>query len=218
MKKETKIPVILRQHRKMAGLTCEQVVDKLKSRGIVISPKTLSGYENGVSTPNVNTFLCLCEIYGISDIMGAFGYNLPLATGDNEWSLDLYNDFFNASLLEYIYILLSHGVPSFEGYQDKLSEKFPHDAASANMNRLWSEFSSLNESQQGTVFFYIHELKAGVIPHIPNNLSGDELTFISDFRRLNSLGQDEALHFVQHLSETDSFKKSTGSGYLPAAE
>jgi len=89
-------------------LTPEEVVNKLAERSIPISVKTLYGYENGVSTPRVNTFIALCDIYKVSDIMSEFGYATPikLASGDNEWHYDEYNDFFNGTLLEKIYLLL----------------------------------------------------------------------------------------------------------------
>lgn len=58
--------------------------------------------------------------------------------------------------------------------------------------------------------------------HIPSFSSSgfnpQEVQLINTFRTLNSLGQAEVLHFAQHLSETDSFKKSAGPGSLPAAK
>ena len=75
MKKQNCLPGRLRQYRTDTGMTCEQVVARLKAYDIDLSSKTLSGYENGVSSPNVITFLSLCDIYGISDIMERFGYD-----------------------------------------------------------------------------------------------------------------------------------------------
>lgn len=150
MKSENNIPVILGQYRARSGLTGKEVVTLLKERNIDLSEKTLLGYENGVGTPKVNTFMALCDIYRISDIMGEFGYKstIPLATGDNEWHYDLYNDFFNATLLEKIYILLKNGVPSFEGYEDQLEQSFPSDAVAANYDHLYKLFASFNEIGQ----------------------------------------------------------------------
>lgn len=65
----------LRQLRQACGLTAKEVSVLLARKGIDISEKTLLGYENGVSTPKVNTFLRLCEVYKVTDIMGAFGYD-----------------------------------------------------------------------------------------------------------------------------------------------
>lgn len=151
---------LLKRKREMLGLSAEEVINKLSKRGIDISAKTLYGYENGVSTPRVNTFIALCDIYHINDIMGEFGYhsNVKLATGDNEWHDSVYNDFFNASLLGKIYILMENGVPSFEGYEDQLEKCFPKNADAANYDKLYFYFSKLNERGKGAALYKIKEL------------------------------------------------------------
>lgn len=152
MVKQTKanIAAILKEYRRNMGLSGKQVVSMLKEYEIDISEKTLLGYENGVGTPRVNTFLALCSIYKISDIMGEFGLStsLKLATGSNEWGHDLYNDFFNATLLEKLFILLRNGVPSFAGYEDQLEKCLPLNADSVNFDRLYRLFISLDETSQ----------------------------------------------------------------------
>ena len=187
MKKDNISLGLLRQRREQCGFSIDTVIQLLHERGIDISSKTLYGYENGVATPKVNTFIALCDIYGINDILGEFGLknNIILATKDNEWGLDLYNEFFNASLLDKIYILLKNGVPSFSGYQDKLAECFPDDSTSANFSRLYSIFSSLDESKQGKAFFYLNEILNGRMP----NLSTDELNIIALFRAASESDQ-----------------------------
>lgn len=69
------IAATLRRLRQAHGLTAKEVSILLAHKGIDISEKTLLGYENGVSTPKVNTFLRLCEVYKVTDIMAAFGYD-----------------------------------------------------------------------------------------------------------------------------------------------
>lgn len=64
----------LRRLRLNSGLSADEVVDMLRYRGIEINSKTLYGYEQGVSTPRVNTFIALCDIYKVHDIMAEFGY------------------------------------------------------------------------------------------------------------------------------------------------
>ena len=151
---------ILRGLRTRSGLSAEDVVEKLNRRGIEISVKTLYGYESGVSTPRVNTFIALCDIYQVDDIMGEFGYGtkVKLATGDGEWHIDMYNDFFNASLLEKIYILLKEGVPSFAGYEKRLEESLPKNAEMANFNKLYNVFMQLNESGQGAAMYELSKI------------------------------------------------------------
>lgn len=167
MKSKNLIPSILAQHRAQMGLTGKEVVALLKERNIELSEKTLSGYENSVGTPKVNTFMALCDIYHISNIMGEFGYStsFSLATGENEWSYDLYNDFFNATLLEKIYILLREGVPSFAGYEDQLEQCFPSNAAAANFDRLYKLFMALDESGQGYALAKMEDI---VMQRYPN--------------------------------------------------
>ncbi len=71
----TTMAATLRQLRQAQGLTAKEVAEILASKNIDISEKTLLGYENGVSAPKVTTFLRLCEIYRVTDIMGTFGYD-----------------------------------------------------------------------------------------------------------------------------------------------
>ena len=147
---DTNISRILRQRREQLNLTPREVVDKLKAKGISISEKTLYGYENGVGNPKVNTFIALCDIYDINDVMGTFTDSKSLcSTTSAEWEIDEYNDFFNAPLLEKIYLLIKWGIPSFSGYEERLSDLLPTDADQANFERLYSSFVKLNERAQG---------------------------------------------------------------------
>lgn len=63
------ICALLKDKRHEAGLTGGEVVQKLKSYGINISDKSLWGYENGISSPAVPTFLALCKIYEVEDLV-----------------------------------------------------------------------------------------------------------------------------------------------------
>ena len=55
-----------RREKKMTG---QEVSDKLKMYGIDISKTTIWGYENGVSGPTVPTFIALCKIYEVEDVI-----------------------------------------------------------------------------------------------------------------------------------------------------
>lgn len=177
---------LLRQKREQMGLSLDTVVKELENRGISISIKTLYGYENGVSTPRVNTFIALCDIYKVSDIMGEFGYatSLKLASGDAEWSYDEYNDFFKGTLLEKIYLLLNKGVPSFAGYESQLENCFPSSDKAASFNRLYNLFSALDESAQATVFHTINDLNGNPYGCI------EDIDFITLFHRASKSDQD----------------------------
>ena len=87
------IAYLLRNNRKRNGYSVEQVAEKLHERGISISTKALYGYENKVGKPKLNTFVALCDIYGITNILEALGfsYSVPVskkhALSDEEYAL-----------------------------------------------------------------------------------------------------------------------------------
>lgn len=55
-----------RREKKLSG---QEVSDKLKMYGIDISKTTIWGYEKGVSGPTVPTFIALCRIYEVEDVI-----------------------------------------------------------------------------------------------------------------------------------------------------
>ncbi len=60
---DSTIASILKQLRKSAKLSVKQASDQLKQYGIDIASKTLYGYESGLSMPNADVFVALCNIY-----------------------------------------------------------------------------------------------------------------------------------------------------------
>ena len=74
MKSKAEIAKVLKEYRQKTGLSSKEVTGKLSLHGITVSPKTLYGWESGHSQPDADTLLLLCDIYGIEDIMLAFGY------------------------------------------------------------------------------------------------------------------------------------------------
>lgn len=78
---EDDIACLLRENRKRNGYSVEQVAEKLRERGISISTKALYGYENKVGKPKLNTFVALCDIYGITNLLEALGfsYSVPVS-------------------------------------------------------------------------------------------------------------------------------------------
>ena len=77
---------VLKSARNTAGLSPADVAERLKQYGIELSEKTLYGYENGHSSPQIVTLFRLCEIYGIDDVSAAFGFaqKNPAAEKDND--------------------------------------------------------------------------------------------------------------------------------------
>ena len=56
MSKPTRASIIIREGRKRAGLTQQELADKLG-----ITTGAVSNYENGVSEPDMETYIKMCE-------------------------------------------------------------------------------------------------------------------------------------------------------------
>lgn len=144
------ISTILKQERNSHGMTPEQVVAQLNDRGFSISTKALYAYESGTNLPKVPIFLALCDIYNIRDIMGSFGYTTSLCVGESDWEGDQYEDFFNASLLEKVFLLAKWGIPSFEGYETLMSQPMQLVLSDEEIN-LIKKYRRLDERGQSAV-------------------------------------------------------------------
>ena len=57
------IAAILKQLRNESHISVKQAVALLKNYDIDIASKTIYGYESGLSMPNADVFLALCQIY-----------------------------------------------------------------------------------------------------------------------------------------------------------
>lgn len=87
----------LREFRKMMGLSVEEVSAYLKEQGYDIAARSVYGYENGSRMPNADVFLCLCVLYGCTDILFEFGYSTKKMhqnsnTSEEQEILDKYNE------------------------------------------------------------------------------------------------------------------------------
>jgi transcriptional regulator with XRE-family HTH domain len=63
-----KIGSTLKQIRKSKNLSIDDVANFFIKNNILISNKTIYGWENDFSYPPLNKFLLLCQIYNINDI------------------------------------------------------------------------------------------------------------------------------------------------------
>lgn len=61
------IGMLLKRDRTEAKMSQGALSKALEDYGINLSPKTISGYENGVSEPNASLFLIMCEVLKIAD-------------------------------------------------------------------------------------------------------------------------------------------------------
>lgn len=147
-----KIAHVLKEYRNSLGYTPDQVVGYLKEKGHSISVKALYAYESGINMPKLGVFLSLCEIYHINDVMKSFGYSTTpsIFISSEEWPLDYYEDFFNATLFEKIYLLVERGVPSFDGYQDRLTQKEINGLSFAE-NEIIRKYRALDSKNQAII-------------------------------------------------------------------
>ena len=58
--------------RKDKGMTQTQVAEFLTERGIEVTQRAVSKWENGGTQPNTEQFLLLCELYDIRDVLSTF--------------------------------------------------------------------------------------------------------------------------------------------------
>ena len=143
---QTSIGSKLKSLRAASGLSVEQVIRKLKERNIVISPKTLYGYENNIPIRS-SVFMALCEIYGVSDILNAFLDSIPPAS--YEWFPSNYDDYFNGRTVNEKYEILSvNGIPDFKGYEQRCTSDIFFG------NRVMCEAPSLSEPERQLLFSY----------------------------------------------------------------
>ena len=69
------IPKVLKEYRKKNHYTVNDVSIMLRDRSLEVAPKTIYGWESGQANPSADMLLTLCEMYNITDILDAFGYD-----------------------------------------------------------------------------------------------------------------------------------------------
>ncbi|MBQ8952150.1 MAG: helix-turn-helix domain-containing protein [Eubacterium sp.] len=62
----------LKEMRRLSGLSQAEVAGLLTSRGYSVKAGAVSAWETGISQPNSEQFLTLCDLYGITDIRQSF--------------------------------------------------------------------------------------------------------------------------------------------------
>ena len=71
----------LRELRNASGLKWDVILSRLENEhGIVTARSTIYGYENGRNYPDPDILFALCNIYGCSDPMSAFGVGQAMPT------------------------------------------------------------------------------------------------------------------------------------------
>ena len=65
---------VLKYYRKLRNLSVNDVSLYLSENNSSASPKTIYGWENDHTEPNLHTLVLLCHLYEIDDISSAFGF------------------------------------------------------------------------------------------------------------------------------------------------
>lgn len=92
---EKPIGATLKNARKDAGLSVKDVRQMLLKNNIDVAEKTIYGWENDFCYPNIKTFLLLCNLYGMKDVLVTFGYREQcndLCFYENEYSKEELSD------------------------------------------------------------------------------------------------------------------------------
>lgn len=148
----------LKELRSSKKMSANDVVSQLKDRNIVISAKTLYGYENDQPIRS-STFLALCEIYAVKNVLQTFLSAIPNAS--ENWEPDYYEDYFNGRTVNEKYEVLSNcGIPTFSGYEKECaSDVFfgsTHGSDSiSNLDKRFSEVvQQMSEEQREALLSY----------------------------------------------------------------
>ena len=94
-----KIADTLASLRKDCKLTQPQVSEFLESHGLSASAKVISKWERGGSLPDAQSFVLLCQLYGVSDVVGLF---------TEQHGQAVLNDLGRQRLVEYMRLLQSN--------------------------------------------------------------------------------------------------------------
>ncbi|HCA28867.1 MAG TPA: hypothetical protein DEP23_04505 [Ruminococcaceae bacterium] len=68
------IATTLKLCRINAGFNAKDVAEKLISMGAIKSVKSFYNWESGRTQPDADTFMYLCNLYNVEDIMSTFGH------------------------------------------------------------------------------------------------------------------------------------------------
>ena len=72
--KNPNIARMLRYYRQLNEFSIQDVSELLGQCGHPAATKTIYGWENGQTQPDADTFMLLCELYQVEDVLLAFGY------------------------------------------------------------------------------------------------------------------------------------------------
>lgn len=156
------ISVFLKQLRKTSGLSANDVVNNLKSYDIEISAKTLYGYESGLSMPNADAFVSLCQIYKCDNPLDVFG--TPVITSSELEHIETYRD---------LDPLGKSHVDAVLQWETERMHQLEQAAATPAATRIINYYYRLASAGTGQIIFDMPPTKRIEIPAIPEYEKAD---------------------------------------------
>ena len=97
MRAISEVMLILKDIRNKKGITIAEAADYIEQETFNrVSKKTLYGWEEGTSRPDIESFIVLCRLYGIQDVRELFeGENLYVEDVDVALRDKLYRGYVN---------------------------------------------------------------------------------------------------------------------------
>ncbi|MBR4607562.1 MAG: helix-turn-helix domain-containing protein [Lachnospiraceae bacterium] len=95
---------IIANNRRKLKLTQQQLAEVMNGRGIKVKHKSISAWEKDTSEPSVETFLAMCQIFEIPDVMEEYLGHNPFKQSDPASAL---NEEGRKKLREYLDLLLA---------------------------------------------------------------------------------------------------------------
>lgn len=107
----------LKEYRNKSKMTVKEISVLLSQKGFKASESTIYSWENGNSQPTPGALLTMCEAYGITNVLEAFGYDGYKPDGSIQPNID------EIDMIEKYRILDNHGKEMVDFTLDKEHER-----------------------------------------------------------------------------------------------
>lgn len=107
----------LKEYRNKSKMTVKEISVLLSKKGFKASESTIYSWENGNSQPTPGALLTMCEAYGVTNVLAAFGYNGYRPNGSIQPNIN------EIDMIEKYRILDNHGKEMVDFTLDKEYER-----------------------------------------------------------------------------------------------
>ena len=108
----------LKEYRNKSKMTVKEISILLSQKGFKASESTIYSWENGNSQPTPGALLTMCEAYGITNVLEAFGYDGYKPDGSIQPNID------EIDMIEKYRVLDNHGKEMVDFTLDKEYERY----------------------------------------------------------------------------------------------